>query len=148
MAMTPLRLIAAEAGDLEILSAAVQDAVVKAGNLRFDARARRFTLELNRFRWEAARGKETQERVRSVLSFEGVLSVRTRAISKADPELILSLLKLNWTPDAEPPGGTIALLFAGDGELTLKAEMLEATLIDSDYVWPTRRTPDHERRKR
>ncbi len=145
--MKPLRLIAADAADLEILSAAVQDSVVKAENLRFDAKARRFSLELNRFRWEAAK-KKSQERVRTLLAFDGVLSVRTRAISKADPELILSLLSITFAPDAEPPGGTITLLFAGDGELVLKAEMLDATLMDSDYVWPTRHTPGHEKRKR
>jgi hypothetical protein len=144
-----LRLIAETPGDLEILSAAIQDSVVKAGNLKFDAKARRFSLEFNRFRWEKADGRrKPKERVRSLLAFDGVLGVKTRAISKADPDLILSLLKLEWTADAEPPSGKLTLLFSGDGELVLNCEMLEATLLDSDYVWPTRNTPDHEKRRR
>ena len=47
-----------------------------------------------------------------------------------------------------PPGGKITLLFAGDGEIALTVETLDATLLDSDYIWNTRHTPSHERRKR
>jgi hypothetical protein len=147
----PLRLIAEEVDDLEIIAAAVQDAVVKAGNLKYEARNRRFSLELNRYRWETRpmRKGETGQRVRALLAFDGVLGVKTRGITKADPELILSLLSANFVADiAEPPGGTVTLLFAGDGEIVLTVEALDATLLDSDYVWPTRRVPSHERRRR
>ena len=145
----PLRLIAEEAEDLEVISAAVQDAVVKAENLTYEKRIRRFSLELNRYRWEEGVQKRRDgERVRSLLAFDGVLGVKTRAITKADPELILSLLQVTFTPDEEPPGGKVTLLFAGDGEIVLTVEALDATLLDSDYVWATRHTPSHERRKR
>jgi len=147
--LKPLRLLAESAEDLEIISAAVQDAVVKAENLNYEARIRRFSLELNRFRWEEGVGKRRDgERVRSLLAFDGVLGVKTRAISKVDPELILSLLQVTFTPDDEPPGGKVTLLFAGDGEIVLTVEVLDATLLDSDYIWATRHTPSHERRKR
>lgn len=146
----PLRLFTEEAEDLKIIASAVQDAVVKAGNLKYEQKKRRFSLEINRYRWEAApaRKGEPGERVRSLLAFDGVMGVKTRAITKADPELILSLLNVEFTPDAEPPGGKITLLFAGDGEIVLTAEALDASLIDSDYIWPTRHAPSHERRKR
>jgi hypothetical protein len=146
----PLRLFTEEAEDLKIIAAAVQDAVVKAGNLKYEQKHRRFGLELNRYRWETAptRKGEPGERVRALLAFDGVLSVKTRAITKADPELILSLLSVEFTPDAEPPGGKVTLLFAGDGEIVLTVEALDASLIDSDYVWPTRHVPSHERRRR
>jgi hypothetical protein len=147
----PLRLLAEEGGDLKIIAAAVQDAVVKAGNLVYEKRNRRFAIELNRYRWEAAPMRKGQpgERVRALLAFDGVLGVKTRGITKADPELILSLLSADFVPDvAEPPGGKVNLLFAGDGEIVLTVEALDATLLDSDYVWPTRHVPNHERRKR
>jgi hypothetical protein len=145
---TALRLLAETTEDLQVIAAAVQDAVVKAGNLKFESRKRRFSLELNRFAWEAEAASNEKARVRSLLAFDGVLSARTRAISKADPELILSLLQVTFTPADEPPGGTLTLLFAGDGEIVLDVEVLDATLLDSDYVWPTRHTPSHEPRKR
>ena len=147
----PLRLLAEEAEDLKIIAAAVQDAVVKAGNLKYEKRSRRFALELNRYRWETAPKRKGQpgERVRSLLAFDGVLGVKTRGITKADPELILSLLSADFVADvAELPGGKVTLLFAGDGEIMLAVEALDATLLDSDYVWPTRNVPSHERRKR
>lgn len=145
----PLRLLAEEPDDLEVISAAVQDAVVKAENLNYEKRIHRFSMELNRYRWEEGVQKRRDgARVRSLLAFDGVLGVRTRAITKTDPDLILSLLQVTFTPDEEPPGGTITLLFAGDGEIALKVEALDVTLLDSDYVWTTRHTPSHERRKR
>jgi hypothetical protein len=147
----PLRLFTEDAEDLKIIAAAVQDAVVKAGNLKYEQKKRRFGLELNRYRWETAPARKGQpgERVRSLLAFDGVLAVKTRGITKADPELILSLLSAEFVADvAEPPGGKVVLLFAGDGEIVLTVEALDASLIDSDYVWPTRHVPSHERRKR
>lgn len=146
----PLRLLAEEAEDLKIIAAAVQDSVVKAGNLKYEQRQRRFAIEINRYQWEAGERKkgEPGQRVRSLLAFDGVLGVKTRGITKADPELILSLLSADFTLDAEPPGGKVTLLFAGDGEIVLTVEALDATLLDSEYVWPTRHLPSHERRKR
>lgn len=147
----PLRLLAEEPEDLQIIAAAVQDAVVKAGNLKYEKRNRRFALEINRYRWEAGpkEKREPGERVRSLLAFDGVMGVKTRAVTKTDPELILSLLSVSFAPDvAEPPGGEVTLLFAGDGEIVLTVEAVDATLLDSDYVWPTRHSPSHERRKR
>lgn len=145
-----LRLFTEDAEDLRIIAAAVRDCVVKAGNIRFEKRKRRLSLEVNRYRWEAAPAgrRQSGERVRSLLAFDGVMDVRTRAIGKADPELILSLLDITFLPDAEPPGGEIRLVFAGDGEMLLRAEALDVSLLDSDYVWPTRYRPDHERRRR
>ena len=144
-----LRLLAETPEDLEVIAAAVQDSVVKAGSLKYEARIRRFSLELNRFRWEAGQPNPKEgARVRSLLAFDGVLGAKTRAVTKVDPELILSLLEVTFTPAEEPPGGTVTLLFAGDGEITLDVEVLDATLLDSDYVWPPPNLPSHERRRK
>ena len=145
---TSLRLLAETAEDLEVISAAIQDSVVKAGNLKYESRRNRFTLEINRFRWEAGAKRGDGERVRSLLAFDGVMGVKPRAVNKIDPEMILSLLQVSFTPADEPPGGKVTLLFAGDGEIELDVEVLDATLLDSDYVWPTRHLPNHERRRR
>ncbi|MDJ0921220.1 MAG: DUF2948 family protein [Henriciella sp.] len=141
----PLRLIVQDGDDLEIVSAAVQDAVLKAGNLKLHRRERRFTIELNRYRWETP---EDKSRVRAILGVDTVLGVRTRAVSKADPDMVMSLLSLEFTPDPEPPGGKLSILFSGDGELELQVEALDLTLLDSTYEWSTRAKPDHEKRRR
>ena len=145
----PLRLLAEDAADLEIISAAVQDAVLKAENLKYDKKRHRFTLEVNRFQWEDAKTKKgPKHRVRAILAFDGVLGVKTRAISKADPDMVMSLLSVTFSPADEPPGGKISILFSGDGELALETEALDVTLLDSQYEWVTRHTPDHDKRRR
>ena len=144
-----LRLIAEETADLEVISSAIQDAVLKAENLKYDRKRRRFTLEVNRFQWEDSKSKNgPQGRVRALLAFDGVLNVKTRAITKADPDLVLSILSLSFEAAAEPPGGTISILFSGDGELALEVEAIDATLLDSAYEWSTRRRPDHDKKRR
>lgn len=140
-----LRLLAEDAEDLGVISAALQDSVLKADNLRYQAKKRRFTVELNRFRWE---DESAGNRVRSFVAIDSVLSVKTRAVTKADPDMVLSLLRVAFEPGEHAPGGTIQLLFAGDGELALEVEAIDVTLLDSDYHWPAQDKPDHDRRRR
>jgi hypothetical protein len=143
-----LRLVAEDEADLKVISAAVQDAVLKAENIKYDRKRRRFTLEVNRFQWEDAPKRGPKTRVRTLLAFDSVLGVKTRAVSKADPDMVMSILSVTFTPDDEPPGGKVSILFSGDGELLLEAEALDVTLLDSEYEWATRRTPDHEKKRR
>ncbi|MDP8916761.1 MAG: DUF2948 family protein, partial [Pseudomonadota bacterium] len=58
----PLRLLALEPEDLPVMSAALQDAVCKVGDIRYEPALRRLTLALNRYRWE--RGERRPERIR------------------------------------------------------------------------------------
>lgn len=144
-----LRLIAQDVDDLKVVSAAIQDGVLKAENIKYDRRARRFSLEINRFAWEHADGKRgPKTRVRSLLAFDSVLEVKSRAVNKSDPDMVMSLMNVDFKPDDEPPGGVIAILFSGDGELALTVEAIDVTLLDSDYEWNTRHTPDHEKKRR
>ena len=142
-----LRLIAETAEDLQVISAAVQDAVTKVRNIKYQAKKRRFSIELNRFRWEAGED-ERKERVRALLAFDGVLGVKSNGVAKTDRELIISVLSLEWQPDEDPPGGTLVVRLAGDGEFQIQVEAMDVTLLDSEYVWPTKKRPDHERRRR
>lgn len=139
-----LRLIAEDSDDLQVISAAVQDAVTQAGNLSYKSRQHRFTMELNRYRWEEGQEKE---RVRTLLAVDGVLAVRVRGLPQNDPELVISVLSLRFEP-TEEPGGTLYILLAGDGEIALDVEALDVTLLDSEQSWPTKSMPDHERRRR
>lgn len=145
-----LRLLAEDEEDLKVISAAIQDGVTKIGNLSFDARERRFSIELNRYRWEAeaeaARG--SGERVRSLLAVDSVLSVKARGVAQGERDMVISTLSLRFEPGETAPSGMLYILLAGDGEIALEVEAIDVTLLDSDYVWPTRNRPDHERRRR
>lgn len=138
----PLRLAASDAADLEILSAAVQDAVFKVGDIAFDPKGRRLALRVNRFRWEsAARGDG--ERVQSLLLFEDVLSVRSIRLKRGDADAVASLLAIRFEPDPEPPGGAARLILAGGGEVRAQLEVIDASLADLTDPWRAARRPDH-----
>jgi hypothetical protein len=140
-----LKLMAEDAADLDIIAAAAQDALLRVGDVSYDKKARRFAAMINRFRWEQAGGKGPFERVRSALSFESVLSVKSRKLRMDSPDAVASLLSVNFTPDIEPPGGNVRLLFAGGGEIALEVECLDALLMDMGATWRTPRRPDHEK---
>ena len=140
----PLRLIAFDAEDLQVLSAMTQDAVLPVAQMAWQSSERRFALLLNRFRWEA-RGASQAERVQSVLSFEDVKAVQTQGFDRTDPDLVLSLLNLTFTPERDGAGACL-LTFAGDGAIRLEVEALEAGLRDvtRPYASPSNRAPHHD----
>ncbi|HEX8569880.1 MAG TPA: DUF2948 family protein [Caulobacteraceae bacterium] len=137
----PLRLLAEDADDLQVISAALQDAIVKVGDILHEPQARRLTVVLNRFRWESSR----HERVRAALQLGGVLDVKSRRIRREAKTAVLSLLAVTFEPngDAEDPGGTLVLTFAGGGDLRADVEALDAVLADLSAPWPTPRAPRH-----
>ena len=124
--------------------AAVQDALVRVGEMSFDQKARRFTAMINRFRWEAAGEHGPYERIRSALSFDGVLGVKSRRVRHDSDEALASLLSIGFIPEEEPPGGVVRLLLAGGGEVAIEVECLDAVLLDTGPTWHTPRRPDHE----
>ncbi len=140
---TPLRLLAADAEDLAILSAALQDAAAKVGELSFDSAKRCFTLAANRFRWEKGRG--APERVRAAVQFGHVSAVRSKGVVLGDPEAVVSLLALVFegASEAEDPSGVIRLQLAGGGEIALDVECIDAVLSDVSEPWAARRAPRH-----
>jgi hypothetical protein len=140
-----LKLMAEDAEDLDIIGAAVQDALVRMGDLKFDPKARRFTVTLHRFRWESAEGQGPYERVRAALSFESVLGVKSRRVRPDAPDALASVLSIGFIPDEEPPGGIVRLMLAGGGEIAMDVECLDAVLVDMGEAWRTPRRPDHEK---
>lgn len=140
----PLKLLAQEPDDLPVLSAALQDAVCKVGDIRYEQAAQRLTLEVNRFRWEA--GRRTRERVRSALQFGSVLEVKARRLRRDAKDAVLSLLAVGFEPStaAEDPGGVVTLSFSGDGDLRLTVEAIDAILADVSAPWPARAAPRHD----
>jgi hypothetical protein len=145
----PLRLKAEDARDLEIVSALVQDAVFHRGDARWLRDERRFALLINRFRWEdlprAERAGRRFERVRSVLSIEDAMRVRSSGLDEVEDDTVLSILSLTWIP-GEDGTGLVDLALAGDGEIRVEVEALEVVLRDvtRPYRAPSGTAPSHE----
>ena len=139
----PLRLLAEDAEDLEVISAALQDAVAKVGDIKFEPAARRLTIALNRYRWEAGEGRRAGERVRAGLQLGGVISVKARRLKREPKDAVVELLAVKFEP-GEAPGGAVVLSFAGGADMSVEVECLDAVLADLSAPWSTRRTPRHE----
>jgi Protein of unknown function (DUF2948) len=138
----PLRLLAEDEDDLAVISAALQDAVAKVGDIEWDAKGRRFTLGLNRYLWETPGGL-LGNRIRAGLQFGSVLSVKSRNLRREASDAVVELLAVSFEP-GEAPGGAIRLAFAGGGDLELTVECVDAALADISAPWPTPSTPAHE----
>ncbi|MCF4165565.1 DUF2948 family protein [Zavarzinia compransoris] len=132
-----------DADDLAIVSALVQDAVVKTADLIYLGTARRFALVANRFCWEAEEtGHDGGLRRRCGLHFDTVRKVRTRGIDRDAVEQVLNLLAIEAeeTEDAV----SIDLVFAGDALIRLEAETIDGGMKDLTEPWPTPRAPNHD----
>jgi hypothetical protein len=104
---------------------------------------RRFAALFNRFKWES--GKRGNLRVRSGLHFDGVLAVRSHKLKRGAPDAVVELLAIRFTPKApDDPAGTVELVFAGGGAITLDVECLDAGLSDVSGAWAARGRPAHE----
>lgn len=137
----PLRLLAEDADDLAIISAALQDAVTRIGDIRWEKRGRSLTIAFNRFRWEAADGRG--ERVLAGFQLGGVTEVKARNLRAEAKDAVLELLALSFEA-AEPPGGRVTLTFADGGDLAAEVECIDAALADLSAPWPAPHKPGHE----
>jgi hypothetical protein len=138
--VTGLKLLAEDEDDLKVISAALQDAVLRVGDIAYEPKARQLTLALNRFRWEAGRRRE---RVRAALQVGSVTAVQARKIRREAKDAVLELLAVGFEA-AEPPGGAVVLSFAGGGDIRVEVECLDAALADVSEPWPTPRAPKHK----
>ena len=88
----PLKLIALDADDLSVMSAHLQDAVSKVADMAYLPGEKRFAMVVNRFDWACPEHKD--QRCRTGLHFNRVLSARTRGVDLNDGDKVLNLLAI------------------------------------------------------
>ena len=125
----PLRLRVSDADDLVVVSTLVQDAVFAADDALWDRRRREFSMLLNRFRWEHRARAEDFERVRSVLMVKDIMNVHSDIVRGSNAPTAYSLLSVGFAP-SEDGTGTVTLTLAGDREIRVEVECLDASLTD------------------
>ena len=143
--MAALKLLALDEDDLKVMSAHVQDAVMKVGDLQFLPAAKRFVLPMNRFAWELRPGflRKRNERRQAVLHFDRVLGAKTSGIRRDRPDDVLSLLVVSYVA-INAPAGLIELIFSGGGAIMLDVECIEARLADVGGAWQAVARPLHK----
>jgi hypothetical protein len=139
--MSPLKLLAEDEADLQVISAALQDAIGQIGDLIYEPGQRSLTAVFNRFRWEG--DEKSGERVRTALQLGTVSAVRSRNLRREDPKAIINLLAISFEP-GEAPSGAVVLTFAGGADMRVEVECIDAVLADLGEPWPTPRRPHHD----
>ncbi|MFZ1110814.1 MAG: DUF2948 family protein [Rhodomicrobium sp.] len=142
----PLKLIALDPDDLKILSAHLQDAVLRLSEMAYVPSERRFAAILDRFDWLATAaggdGAANMRRCRCALRFDRVTRAQVQNIKPGEPAAFVELLAITYE-EAEPPSGTVTLYFAGGGGVRLEVECIEAELRDLGVAWKTAIKPRH-----
>ena len=134
-----LKLSALDADDLDIISAAVQDALVAVRDCGWFPAEKRFVLLLNRFRWEVdPTVEEVHSRTHSALVFNDVAAVRHHDIPLADPDRMLELLAVVQEDDR-----SVTLRFAAGRAIRLEIGRLACHLGDVGEPWSTPWKPAH-----
>ncbi|HHG89719.1 MAG TPA: DUF2948 family protein [Devosia sp.] len=145
--MTDLKLLALDEDDLQVISAHMQDAVVRVGDMGFAKSDARFACIMNRYVWEKGvnagnRRAGNGERRRCALHFDHVRDIASTGINLEAQDGILELLSIGFSPD-DAPAGTTMLTFAGGGTIRLKVDCLEARMRDLGASWAAKATPSH-----
>lgn len=138
-AAEPLKLIALDADDLSVISAHLQDAVLKRGDIAWLPGEKRFALALRRFDWEGAAQGQKRRRL-SALHFDRVTAARSTKIVAGDA--VLSLLAVTFT-GSDDPAGQVTLHFSDGAAIRLDVECIEAQMKDLGPIWEAVATPAH-----
>jgi Protein of unknown function (DUF2948) len=139
----PLKLVALDRDDVEIISTHLQDSVLKVADIRWQPGEKRLVVAVNRFDWEAAQDDHPEyRRRRAALRFDRVLNLKCRNVDPKDGEAVLNLLAVEFA-ETDSPAGVVTLLFSGGAALRLEVECLEAELADLGPIWTAARCPSH-----
>ena len=141
--MEPVKFVALDRDDLEVVSTHLQDALVKVADITWRPQEKRLVLALSRFDWLSAEGTSPElRRCRAALRFERVTACKCRSVNPHGKDDVLNLLAVEFC-ETDPPAGYVTLMFSGGGELRLDVECLEAELADVGPSWPATARPIH-----
>ena len=143
-----LKLLALDEQDLQMMSAHLQDAVLRVADIAYVPAEKRFAMIANRFDWESAvdgqgtRKKKGFQRRRCALRFERVLGVQLQGVEQKAKNAVLELLAVQFETQ-DKPEGYVMFVFAGGAAIRLHVECIEAEMRDLGPVWKTKLKPEH-----
>jgi len=140
-----LKLIARTTEDLRVISAHLQDSIVKTSDIANLKKNRIFLMQLNRFMWEdVEKGVfRKNKRIRTVLKFENILKVASKNVDQNKNDRFLDFLAIE-TIKMPDKNYEMNLIFSGDVVLKLVAEAIEVTLDDQGSPWESKNKPEHK----
>jgi hypothetical protein len=136
--MELLKLAALDAEDLTVISAHLQDAILRPEDLTYLAGEQRFLMVVRRFDWTP--DVPPRRRLAGV-HVERVLRVKTRGLAPGDA-MPMSLLALTFEA-TDAPSGHIDMVFSGGAAVRLEVECIEVRMKDLGPVWEAVARPGH-----
>ena len=145
MKVQNLKLIARTTEDLRVISAHLQDSIVKTSDIANLKKNRIFLMQLNRFMWEdVEKGVfRKNKRIRTVLKFENILKVASKNVDQNKNDRFLDFLAIE-TIKMPDKNYEMNLIFSEDIVLKLVAEAIEVTLDDQGSPWESKNKPEHK----
>ena len=145
MKVQNLKLIAKTDEDLRVISAHLQDSIVKTSDIANLKKNKIFLMQLNRFMWEdVEKGVfRKNKRIRTVLKFENVLKVTSKNVNQKKNDRFLDFLAIEMfkMPDKN---SEMNLIFSGDVIIKLIVEVIEVTLDDQGSPWESKSKTRHD----
>ena len=145
MKVQNLKLIAKTDEDLRVISAHLQDSIVKTSDIAHLKKNRIFLMQLNRFMWEdVEKGVfRKNKRIRTVLKFDNVLHVRSKNINQMKGDRFLDFLAIE-SKEMPDKNYEMNLIFSGDVIIKIIAEAIEVKLDDQGTPWESKNKPKHD----
>jgi len=139
-----LKLIGKNNEDLKTISAYCQDSIVKIRDVLYLKENKIFIILLSRFMWEdVEKGVfRKYKRIKSILKFSNVNTVKSRNINQFQKKRNLELLAIKSSINKKNTY-EISLIFSGNGIMLLKSEDIDVMLEDQDFFWEVKKFPRH-----
>ena len=118
------KIIARDANGLQVISACCSDSKVKIEDIKFLKKNKIFLLLIERIKKE----KKSEEKLKSIIKFEYIASVKSKNINQNNNSDILELLGIDLFRDKK--NYNISIYFKNNAFITLSSEILEVTLED------------------
>jgi len=115
--MEPVKFVALDRDDLDVVSTHLQDALVKVADVIWRPQEKRLVVALSRFDWLSAEGTKPElRRCRAALRFERVKCCKCRNVNPAGKDAVLNLLAVEFC-ETDSPAGIVNLIFSGGGPI-------------------------------
>ncbi|MEN3930181.1 DUF2948 family protein [Microvirga sp. W0021] len=130
--MDNLKLIALDADDLEVISAHLEDSLIRLGDMVYLPKEKKFVFTTQRMDWETSQPDDPHYNLTGV-HFERVTAVRSRGLDLSNKDATLCLLAIVFN-EKDKPSGTATLVFTRYVEIELEIECIEVQMKDLGIV--------------
>ena len=140
-----IKLIGRNQEDLEVLSAYLQDSIIKVKDIVFLKQNRTFIMIVNRFMWEDVEKSalRKKKRIKCAVKFEEVIKVESKNFNQKNKKKPMEFLAMKCSTSLDQTYKTM-IFFAGSSIITVITEAIEVVLQDLGNPWSTKYIPTHK----